>query len=127
MDCCELRWEEHGLFTNSDQDRLLYVFAKGGLLGNVVKVVPFTEFNSRVYHYTNIYNQYFICHFSGFANKTKPLRHLQKQFSLNSYLLPRSAKYNADAFRGSMFVESNFRDIAVMVAKWLKNKIAFFT
>lgn len=117
------RPDQFGLFTDGDQDKLIYVFAKHDLFGTAVQIVPFSEFNSRVYHYTDTYDQHFVCHFCGFTNKSKGLQQLQRRFGLNSYLLPGMGARYTEPFSGSLFVKPDVKKRAVNAAKQMRDKL----
>jgi hypothetical protein len=95
--------QKYGLFTNGDQDKIVYVFAKHGLIGSVVKIAPFTAFDARVYHFNKTPDQHFICHFCGFDDKQTAVRRIQRKFALNAYLLSNGEMDKLEAFETSLF------------------------
>ena len=99
-------WREgdHGYFTNGDQDKLVYVFERKGMLGSSVRVVRYSEFNARPRHFTDSRDQHFICHFAGVPDKRAAIAEMRRRFDLDPYLLPEhSLAVFGGALKDSMF------------------------
>jgi hypothetical protein len=59
------RPEEHGLFTNGDQDALVYqLLGPDDRWRDAFVRLPWEAFNSRPYHYATRLDEHFICHFA---------------------------------------------------------------
>jgi hypothetical protein len=104
--------EKHGLFTNSEQDRLVYQFTTQCLLGTKVRIVEYNLFNSRPHEYRQRPDENFILHFCGFSDKVGPILEFQKRFGLDRFLL-----LNNDPkveYRWSVFYEESKGPIAFL-------------
>ena len=109
-----------GMFTNGDQDKFVYTFARQGLVGTGVKILPYSEANSRIYEFTESGDQFFICHFCGVDEKMDAIRKFRKRFDLDPYLLPNGKTQYPASIRRSMFYVAPPESLAAMPAKWRK-------
>jgi len=80
---------EHGMFTNSDQDTLLYrlLYAEAS---DFFVIVPHLNLNARPYHYAKELTEHFICHFPGLPNKVNAIRQFGDRFGVGLTLVPPS-------------------------------------
>jgi hypothetical protein len=97
------RDKELGMFTNGDQDKFVYTFARYGLIGTGVRVLEYSECNSRIYEFTQAADQHFICHFCGVDEKMEAIGKFRKRFDLDAYLLPNGKVQYPESIRRSMF------------------------
>lgn len=97
--------KEHGnvFVRGGDQERLLYVFSRHGLVGNRVQLLEHTAFNSRVYDFTQSHLQHFVCHLASERNKLVPYNEMRRRFGLDRFLLADEAGADLSRFRHSMF------------------------
>lgn len=84
----EAWWDEsiHGIFVNSDQERMLYLFEQRGMIGSQVIIHDHTAFNSRAYHFTKSPDQLFVCHLASHRDKSIPLTDMRERFGLSAAL-----------------------------------------
>lgn len=113
--------EKQGLFTNSEQDRLVYQFTTKDLLGTKVRVVEYTLFNARTYDFHRRPDEKFIVHFCGFGDKAFPMLRFQKKFDLDQFLLPNNPK---PEYRWSVFYEKPKTPVALLVNNLRKRLLA---
>lgn len=78
---------EHGMFTNGDQDTLLY-----RILGRADRrrfgILSHLDLNAREYHYSSSLNEHFICHFPGLPDKVNAIRKYGERFGVGPALVP---------------------------------------
>jgi hypothetical protein len=79
---------EHGEFLNSDQEKFVYTFCRGGMFGKSVKVMKYLDFNARDYNFTVSFDQYFVLHLCNAHDKDAARRKVMERFNLDEYLLP---------------------------------------
>jgi hypothetical protein len=79
--------KEHGMFTNGDQDTLLYHILNSPDQRPFV-IVPHLDLNSREYHYFNKMDEHFICHFPGLPDKISAIRKFGERFGVGPALVP---------------------------------------
>jgi hypothetical protein len=61
------RWwqnDEHGFFTNGDQDKILFNLLEKGWNSHA-RFVAYNLFNTRPYHFLSDVKEHFLCHFAG--------------------------------------------------------------
>lgn len=113
--------DRFGMYTTdgSDQEKLLYVFDRRGMLGDRVKVLDHTVFNARPYHFTRTARDHFICHLASHADKYVPYRDMQRRFGLDRYLMEPGAAGDLAGFRWSVFTGSKRPPKRLAVHWWL--------
>jgi hypothetical protein len=79
--------QEHGMFTNSDQDTLLYRMLEYPDQ-RAFEIVPHLNLNAREYHYSDRLSEHFICHFPGLRDKISSVRNFGKRFGVDTTLVP---------------------------------------
>jgi hypothetical protein len=104
--------EKQGLFTNSEQDRLVYQFTTKDLLGTKVRIVEYTLFNARTSDFHQRPDEKFIVHFCGFGDKAFPMLRFQKKFGLDQFLLQNNPK---PEYRWSVFYEKPKTPVALFI------------
>ena len=112
------RETELGMFTNGDQDKFVYTFARHGLVGTGVRIIDHSECNSRIHDFTEAGDQHFICHFCGVDEKMDAIRKFRKRFDLDPYLLPNGKTQYPGAIRRSMFYVPPPQSLASLSEKW---------
>jgi hypothetical protein len=65
-------WNEDllGMYTNGDQDKIVYQLEKNIHVKNATQIVPYDLFNLRPYHFVHSSDDYFLVHFA-IPNQTK--------------------------------------------------------
>lgn len=94
---------ELGLFTNGDQDQLVYTLTHSGQIDPAAEIRPHAEFNSRISQYASTATDHFICHLAGHVDKKAAVRSMQR-FGLDQHMLPPGS---AADYRHSMFFAEN--------------------
>lgn len=83
--------EKYGMYTNGDQDAIVYVLATDARFkeGDFFVRLDYSEFNSREFHYKNFPHECRLLHLAS-ATKTKLelLNEFMARFSLNEFLVP---------------------------------------
>tara|TARA_B100001175_G_scaffold287849_1_gene270588 strand:+ start:154 stop:849 length:696 start_codon:yes stop_codon:yes gene_type:complete len=74
-------FNKYGIFTNGDQDRIVYELVKDEDLMSKIALVNYEIFNTRPYHFKKI-NDHFLVHFAG-NNKAKAIQKFKLDFSFN--------------------------------------------
>jgi hypothetical protein len=77
----------YGMFTNGDQDSMVYILVTQNLLERT-KIVPFQAFNARPYHYGERIDDYFLVHFPGVPDKQEAVSAFGARFRLDDTLIP---------------------------------------
>lgn len=83
-------WDESklGMFTNGDQDRIIYELLHDKEIFSNTQILPFEKFNTRPYHYSK-HTDHFLVHFSGIVNKWSAIREFKDKFNFpNETLVP---------------------------------------
>jgi hypothetical protein len=89
LDVVKKWWgEELGMFTNGDQDKIVYELFQTGLI-NSTSIVGWELFNARPYHFKNV-NDYFLVHFTTPGiSKQDSILDFQKRFKFKDQSLTR--------------------------------------
>ncbi len=84
-------WNEadHGMFTNSDQDTLLYHLLCSPVQ-DFFEIAPHLDLNARSYHYSKEITEHFICHFPGLPDKVRAIRQFSDRFGVGLTLVPKT-------------------------------------
>lgn len=100
--------DRFGMYTidGSDQEKLLYVFERRGMLENRVRVLGYEVFNARPYHYRDGPADHFICHLASHMDKYVPYLEMQRRFGLDRYLLGPADSPDEAPFRYAVFARS---------------------
>jgi hypothetical protein len=98
--------DRHGMYTTdgSDQEKLVYVFEQKGMMDGKVKIMDYSAFNARHYHFERAFDDHFICHLASHKDKSVPMRDMQVRFQLNKYLM----SYNISIIEEESFKYSVF-------------------
>lgn len=116
--------EQYGLFTNGDQDCIVYQCVKNDLLGTKVKIIPHKDLNARIYHFRSTAKDCFLCHLAGVDDKRHSVRELKKKFHLSDCLTPK--EYYDDvrnSYAYSMFSDDRKKPSLKRRAKDIAKKI----
>lgn len=84
------RWwdpEKHGVFTNGDQDQMLWALETSGLMGGVT-IVDHRELNSRGHYYDDSLKDAFVMHFCGHYDKQLGIVRFAERFNIGQELVP---------------------------------------
>ena len=84
-------WDEttYGLYTNGDQDALVYVLATEARLRNACERMDYTAFNARPFHYRLELGEHRLVHFSSRAvEKRVSMTEFAARMNANSFLVP---------------------------------------
>lgn len=81
-------WNESkfGIFTNGDQDRIVYELIADKKLQDYTEIVSFEKFNTRPYHFKN-YDDHFLVHFAGVGKKHTAIKEFKDKFNFQSETL----------------------------------------
>jgi hypothetical protein len=79
--------DKQGLFTNTEQDRLVYQFTVQNLFATKARVVDDTLFNARTYDFVHRADEKFIVHFCGYSDKDSSILQFQNKFGLDRFLI----------------------------------------
>lgn len=91
--------EKYGMFTNGDQDAMVYVLAtdKRFKEGDFFVRLPFEEFNARDFHYKNSASDFRLLHLaSGKKTKDELLQSFRDRFGMNEFLIPDEFMHEVD-------------------------------
>lgn len=92
-DLAEVRrwWDEdsHGLFTNGDQDQMLWALETSGLMEDA-RIVDHTELNSRGHYYQDSLSDAFVMHFCGHWDKPLGVARFAERFGVGQELVSTS-------------------------------------
>ncbi|WP_368660404.1 hypothetical protein [Kocuria sp.] len=82
-------WDEaeHGVFTNGDQDQMLWALETTGLM-NGVRIVDHRELNSRGHYYDSSLDDAFVMHFCGHFDKQLGIVRFADRFNIGHELVP---------------------------------------
>lgn len=90
-DLAEVRawWREdtHGVFTNGDQDQMLWALETSGLMKGV-ELVDHRELNSRGHYYDSSLSDAFVMHFCGHYDKKLGIARFAERFGVGQELVP---------------------------------------
>ena len=75
-------YDKLGVFTNGDQDRIIYQLFHNRPIFEKTKVVSYDVFNTRPYHFTTP-TDHLLCHFSG-GEKPVAIKSFQEKFNFSS-------------------------------------------
>lgn len=78
----------YGMFTNGDQDSIVYVLATENLL-RFTKIFSYEAFNARPYHYKERLDEYFLVHFPGVPDKQAAIAAFGGRFGADETLVRR--------------------------------------
>lgn len=78
-------WDEEkfGIFTNGDQDRIIYELMIDNELQTKTEIVPFEKFNTRPYHFVKS-SDHFLVHFAGAGDKHLAIKEFKNKFNFQS-------------------------------------------
>jgi hypothetical protein len=76
----------YGMFTNGDQDAIVYTLVTRNLLPHT-HIYPYDAFNNRPYHYSRRLDEHFVVHFPGLSNKRKAVRDFGAHFRVDDTLV----------------------------------------
>lgn len=79
--------EEHGVFTNGDQDQMLWALLTSGLMTDV-SLVDHRQLNSRGHYYESSLSDAFIMHFCGHYDKPLGIVRFADRFDIGQELVP---------------------------------------
>lgn len=79
--------ERHGVFTNGDQDQMLWALETTGLMRGT-RIVDHRELNSRGHYYTQSLSDAFVMHFCGHYDKQLSIAQFANRFGLTQELVP---------------------------------------
>jgi hypothetical protein len=79
--------ETYGIFTNGDQDAIVYTLVTEDLL-QFAKLYPYDAFNSRPYHYKERLNEHFLVRFPGVRDKAAAVAEFGERFGVDATLIP---------------------------------------
>jgi hypothetical protein len=96
---------EHGMFTHSDQDTMLYQILSHSDQ-RAFSIVSHLDLNAREYHYRDRLDEHFICHFPGLPNKVNSVRTFGGRFGVGATLIPGSVlkAHGCEEWMGEEFV-----------------------
>lgn len=82
--------DKYGIFTNGDQDSIVYIFETDKLFTyTFCDIIPWEDFNVRPYHFTHKNDQFFINHFA-VDNKFEEIKQFANKFILEPDLMKKS-------------------------------------
>lgn len=76
-----------GMFTNGDQDSMVYVLSNNDLL-HCAMILPYQAFNARPYHFKERLDEFFLVHFPGVPDKGAAVAQFGARFGSDAALLP---------------------------------------
>lgn len=93
--------DKFGMFTNGDQDKIVWELFHNSSILNKTKLVPFELFNTRPYHFQAASTENFLVHFAvPGQTKNDALKRFQLKFKFkNDSLIPSEHSATADLFR----------------------------
>ena len=95
-------FDKYGIFTNGDQDRIVYELVKDEDLMSKITLVDYEIFNTRPYHFKKI-NDHFLVHFAG-NGKAKAIHKFKLDFGFNdNSLVPLKYEKIANKIKESLF------------------------
>jgi len=95
-------FDKYGIFTNGDQDRIVYELVKDEDLMSKITLVDYEIFNTRPYHFKKI-NDHFLVHFAG-NGKAKAIHKFKLDFGFNdNSLVPIKYEKIANKIKESLF------------------------
>jgi hypothetical protein len=98
------RWwneSELGMFTNGDQDKIVWELFRNSSMFNSTQLVSYDVFNTRPYHFKQSPCEHFLVHFAVLQQtKAEALNAFQMKFNFrNDSLIPSEYSSSADLFR----------------------------
>ena len=74
--------EKYGMFTKGDQDKIVYELAHSWRMRRATKIVPYSTFNFRPYHFEQASDEHFLVHFATPGiTKAESIADFQERFS----------------------------------------------
>ena len=74
--------DKYGMFTKGDQDKIVYALAHSWRMRRATRIIPYTTFNFRPYHFENSADEHFLVHFATPGiSKDDSITEFQERFS----------------------------------------------